>query len=183
MTSSALYSEMRFSCVKGLGAVSYIWIDSLCIIQDDISDWMVQSQKMAQLWILLSRLVLLLFCCMPTVPAIQRGSCRIGIWWSACSSGRMGIRISNTLWWLAGVALGRMGIHITGVLGFAGWGSQAVDWWTEQLRDRNPWSISMMRKSRRLGLYNWFSWIFPYWLPLSSYLVHDVTIWRRGDNP
>jgi len=34
---------------KGVGC-GYIWIDSLCIIQDDISDWMTQSQKMAQIY-------------------------------------------------------------------------------------------------------------------------------------
>lgn len=34
---------------KGVGC-DYIWIDSLCIVQDDHADWMRQSQKMAQIY-------------------------------------------------------------------------------------------------------------------------------------
>ncbi|TVY87515.1 hypothetical protein LAWI1_G005673 [Lachnellula willkommii] len=34
---------------RGLG-IRYLWIDSLCIIQDDILDWEVESAKMAQVY-------------------------------------------------------------------------------------------------------------------------------------
>lgn len=30
--------------------VRYLWIDSLCIIQDDSEDWAVQSSEMAQIY-------------------------------------------------------------------------------------------------------------------------------------
>ncbi|TVY76001.1 hypothetical protein LSUE1_G003927 [Lachnellula suecica] len=37
------------SIVKGLG-IRYLWIDSLCIIQDDVEDWTVQSSEMAAIY-------------------------------------------------------------------------------------------------------------------------------------
>lgn len=36
-------------CAQGLG-ITYVWIDSLCIIQDDLLDWQVESAKMASIY-------------------------------------------------------------------------------------------------------------------------------------
>lgn len=36
-------------CAKGLG-IQYLWIDSLCIIQDDVRDWEVESAKMSSIY-------------------------------------------------------------------------------------------------------------------------------------
>jgi hypothetical protein len=30
--------------------IRYIWIDALCIVQDDVNDWMIQAQKMAAIY-------------------------------------------------------------------------------------------------------------------------------------
>ena len=37
------------SITRGLG-IQYLWIDSLCIIQDDVSDWETESSRMASVF-------------------------------------------------------------------------------------------------------------------------------------
>lgn len=41
--------QQAFSLARSLG-IHYIWIDALCIIQDDRLDWLAQSQKMGEVY-------------------------------------------------------------------------------------------------------------------------------------
>jgi hypothetical protein len=38
-----------FELVKALG-IQYVWIDSLCIVQDDDDDWKTQARRMASIY-------------------------------------------------------------------------------------------------------------------------------------
>jgi hypothetical protein len=44
-----LTTLFRHACeIAARLGVSYVWIDSLCIVQDDVDDWKVESAKMAE---------------------------------------------------------------------------------------------------------------------------------------